>query len=439
MAAAASSLPIPAREPPPAPAPPPSAARMASKQSAASVASVASAVSGRLSSASVVLQNESLSKTAATWSQSVRATPSVLSDWRTMSSAPSVRGNSSCDTCRICLQREHLSRRAKDNNNIDEFVKPCHCKGSWINVHRRCLDKWRTEGLSTRSMTKCDVCDYEYIFDKPNGAVSLRRRLRGGAIVEGLCFLLTSVMIGVIFKVTGVLEPAFEGVEFFKLEKIWQWLVLGMGCTVFLLAVTYWVALGKLRAWAIADDLLHPEVGSWVTTAREKQNCMNRCLVTLEGAGPWSKPSVTNPIHALLLAVWVIVCAPFFTLWAIHQDWRWALAEHYVVQEFPHSQDSLNRASSEPGSRMSSKSSTRTGGTMGRHASMGSTASTVTTKESIDSRWTVKQAASAMEPAQQPNAQMPRLLGKVGRNAPSMDTKKKGIPEEEDDQGDSKV
>jgi hypothetical protein len=51
-----------------------------------------------------------------------------------------------CPQCRICL-----------DNEGDDLIAPCHCKGTQKYVHRSCLDNWRStkEGFAFSHCTEC--------------------------------------------------------------------------------------------------------------------------------------------------------------------------------------------------------------------------------------------------------------------------------------------
>ena len=53
-------------------------------------------------------------------------------------------------TCKICYS----------DDDIDDMISPCMCTGSCSNVHRKCLDKWRS--TSTRVYYQCDLCHFFY-------------------------------------------------------------------------------------------------------------------------------------------------------------------------------------------------------------------------------------------------------------------------------------
>jgi hypothetical protein len=64
--------------------------------------------------------------------------------------------------CRICL----------DNDRQDEFINPCLCKGTQMNVHRDCLNQWRSVNVNPIAFSQCTVCKYEYkIVQRDNGNI----------------------------------------------------------------------------------------------------------------------------------------------------------------------------------------------------------------------------------------------------------------------------
>jgi hypothetical protein len=52
--------------------------------------------------------------------------------------------------CRICLEE----------NNVDDMISPCLCRGSQRYVHRNCLNIWREQNRN--NYYRCSVCLYEY-------------------------------------------------------------------------------------------------------------------------------------------------------------------------------------------------------------------------------------------------------------------------------------
>lgn len=58
-------------------------------------------------------------------------------------------------SCRICL----------DNDDQNDLISPCLCKGGSAYVHRKCLDNWRSLNKAGRSFKYCDVCKFEYVIE----------------------------------------------------------------------------------------------------------------------------------------------------------------------------------------------------------------------------------------------------------------------------------
>jgi len=53
--------------------------------------------------------------------------------------------------CRICLET--------DNEN--DLISPCLCSGSSADVHRKCLDNWRSLNTNGKAFKFCNVCEFE--------------------------------------------------------------------------------------------------------------------------------------------------------------------------------------------------------------------------------------------------------------------------------------
>ncbi|CAF1466368.1 unnamed protein product [Didymodactylos carnosus] len=57
--------------------------------------------------------------------------------------------------CRICL----------DNDNPNDIISPCLCKGGSAYVHRKCLNDWRSENTGGKAFKMCDICHFEYVIE----------------------------------------------------------------------------------------------------------------------------------------------------------------------------------------------------------------------------------------------------------------------------------
>lgn len=100
--------------------------------------------------------------------------------------------------CRICLETE---------DDTEEMLRPCLCRGSMKYVHRACLDTWRAQGLNARSLTHCGVCSQEFKIETRDsrGAaeewkVALARylgiRVGGFFLVVVVCGFMPRVILG---------------------------------------------------------------------------------------------------------------------------------------------------------------------------------------------------------------------------------------------------
>lgn len=52
--------------------------------------------------------------------------------------------------CRICLEEEP-----------NDFISPCQCRGTQRFVHRECLDEWRRQNIN-ESFYRCNTCHFRY-------------------------------------------------------------------------------------------------------------------------------------------------------------------------------------------------------------------------------------------------------------------------------------
>ena len=67
--------------------------------------------------------------------------------------------------CRICLSDD-------DNNDI---ISPCDCKGTQKYVHRNCLDVWRT--VKPKFLTSCSICRFEFYIEDRRSYLNFKRYL----------------------------------------------------------------------------------------------------------------------------------------------------------------------------------------------------------------------------------------------------------------------
>jgi hypothetical protein len=61
-------------------------------------------------------------------------------------------GSEDYHMCRICL----------DDDNLDNLIYPCKCKGSSKYVHKNCLNEWRTTSENQDNFKRCELCHHEY-------------------------------------------------------------------------------------------------------------------------------------------------------------------------------------------------------------------------------------------------------------------------------------
>ena len=57
--------------------------------------------------------------------------------------------------CRICF----------DTDDPNDIISPCLCSGGSAYVHRKCLNRWRSENKHGRGFKICNVCQFEYVIE----------------------------------------------------------------------------------------------------------------------------------------------------------------------------------------------------------------------------------------------------------------------------------
>ncbi len=93
--------------------------------------------------------------------------------------------------CRICLT----------DDEEENLIAPCYCKGTSRFVHRDCLDKWRCQ--HERSFYTCTECTTPFVMDIKDGGVNSETKLKlflafDLGIFIGL-FLLLSFAMGYVW------------------------------------------------------------------------------------------------------------------------------------------------------------------------------------------------------------------------------------------------
>ena len=56
------------------------------------------------------------------------------------------------DQCRICLEED----------NIENMISPCLCRGHMKYIHRDCLNQWRALSLQQNNRNICPTCKFKY-------------------------------------------------------------------------------------------------------------------------------------------------------------------------------------------------------------------------------------------------------------------------------------
>ena len=61
-------------------------------------------------------------------------------------------------TCRICLEQDD-----------EEYISPCLCKGTQKYIHRSCLNQWREVNRNNpEKRNSCEICKYKFKFFNAN-------------------------------------------------------------------------------------------------------------------------------------------------------------------------------------------------------------------------------------------------------------------------------
>lgn len=98
--------------------------------------------------------------------------------------------------CRICL----------GNDEPEQMIAPCSCRGSSKWVHRFCLDEWRAQERVPLAFTHCSVCRFSYEYEaEPSSEELSKRKIKFGLLVTRDIFLffilLQSTIAGLGFMI----------------------------------------------------------------------------------------------------------------------------------------------------------------------------------------------------------------------------------------------
>ena len=131
----------------------------------------------------------------------------------TSSSAAAGAGGEGEKTCRICLDDEG-----------DDFIAPCACKGTQRYVHRSCLDRWRAtrEGLA---FSQCGECKTRYILRCPKRSDDdgYRRWKFRLLVLRDLVIVVLLVQAVIVLMATAARWlDAFEGSPLLKISSPWM-------------------------------------------------------------------------------------------------------------------------------------------------------------------------------------------------------------------------
>eukprot|EP00742_Colponemidia_sp_Colp-10_P003396 GILJ01003616.1.p1 GENE.GILJ01003616.1~~GILJ01003616.1.p1 ORF type:complete len:299 (-),score=24.81 GILJ01003616.1:104-1000(-) len=134
--------------------------------------------------------------------------------------------------CRICLGEENENFEEVD---LGGFVHPCLCKGSSKFVHIECLNRWRCTGISTRAMTNCSVCGFEYrLKKKGNVAITIFGMVALRVFMICSAFFASALITGFFGRL-----PSFLELMGWSNDEITftQHIILGLVVNLFLLGV----------------------------------------------------------------------------------------------------------------------------------------------------------------------------------------------------------
>lgn len=112
------------------------------------------------------------------------------------------------ESCRICLMNEEK----------EQLVSPCKCKGSLALVHVSCLERW----LSQHAQNHCELCMFEF------NIIQIPRYSMGRALRLWVChprirqhiredLLLLSLLT---FVTVGIIVVCFLGMQYFATEGL---------------------------------------------------------------------------------------------------------------------------------------------------------------------------------------------------------------------------
>lgn len=112
--------------------------------------------------------------------------------------------------CRICLQ----------DDDPDDMLAPCHCRGTAKWVHRECLDLWRTNERD-RAFGQCTECQFRYLFETPSSSSSSSSQRawtrRAGFCLFlsrdfGLVLVIVQLMIALLGWLAMTIDRAYDSV-----------------------------------------------------------------------------------------------------------------------------------------------------------------------------------------------------------------------------------
>ena len=88
------------------------------------------------------------------------------------------------ETCRVCLE----------DDDAENMISPCGCKGSIKYVHRECLDKWRTVA---KDKNNCQLCNEEFNVEHTILHIEVEQsedRQQEQQLIEHTCFTIVRYM-----------------------------------------------------------------------------------------------------------------------------------------------------------------------------------------------------------------------------------------------------
>ena len=96
--------------------------------------------------------------------------------------------------CRICFE----------NNNQEDMIHPCLCRGTSRDVHKECLKKWIINNPNIEARVKCMECNYKYKIIEENYKFYLPNfnTLKYDTFINYILYILLNILLLIIFSNT---------------------------------------------------------------------------------------------------------------------------------------------------------------------------------------------------------------------------------------------